>query len=99
METGTRWSGRSNPRDLTLIRQKQLLAEKAKRDAAADVDVDAVIRNTRKRAFDDGFQVGHDVGWASLATSLHNLYRSEGINAVQEFRTELDTPDDGIEAA
>jgi hypothetical protein len=97
MQTGNRWSGRSNPRDLTLTRQQKLLADKAKKDAAADIDVDAVIRNTRKRAFDEGFQVGHDVGWTTALDGVRTMYKADGIGAIKELMDELEAPD-GTEA-
>jgi hypothetical protein len=76
-------------RDVTGRAYTRLAAEQEAKQAAAAVDPGEV----RRRAFDDGFQVGHDIGWASLATSLHNLFKAEGIGAVQEFLTEMDETD------
>ena len=56
MQTGQRWAGKANPRDLTATRQRQLLAEHAAREAAAnEIDLAAI----KLRAF----ELGHAVGW------------------------------------
>jgi hypothetical protein len=71
---------------VTGVRHRDLLAEKAARDAAATLDVAEV----RKQAFSAGFEAGHAAGWQALTEALHGLYKSEGIGAVQEFLDELD---------
>lgn len=57
METGQRWSGGANPRDLTKTRQLELLRQKAAREAAANEVID--IASIKRRAFEDG----HSTGW------------------------------------
>jgi hypothetical protein len=57
METGTRWAGRANPRDLTAKRQQALLKERAAREAAASDVID--IAAIKRRAY----EAGHSAGW------------------------------------
>jgi len=65
MQTGNRWAGKANPRDLTKTRQQQLLAAQAARKAAADIDVEEVRREAQHAGFDAGFDAGHDAGWSA----------------------------------
>lgn len=61
MQTGTRWGGKANPRDLTKTRQQELLRQKQARDEAANVDVADVQRQAREVGFSDGWDAA--IGW------------------------------------
>jgi hypothetical protein len=56
--------------DLTLKKQKALLADKAARDAAKDIDVNEVRRQARTEGFAAGYDQGFADGWDALAAHL-----------------------------
>jgi hypothetical protein len=60
--TGARWSGATNPRDLTRSRQQKLLAEHARREAAANIDVAEVRRIAHQRGYEAGYAAGLERG-------------------------------------
>lgn len=62
MQTGERWSGKANPRDLTKTRQQHLLKAKAEREAAASIDIEAVKRAEYERGFNAAFGPAFDAG-------------------------------------
>jgi hypothetical protein len=70
MQTGNRWSGKANPRDLTLIRQQQLLREKAAREAAANIDPAEIRREAYRQGYGEGVEAGFLDGWHKLAGIL-----------------------------
>jgi hypothetical protein len=74
METGQRWSGKANPRDLTKTRQQALLAEHARREAAANIDVAEVRRIAHQRGYEAGHEHGYEKGlkdgWDACITAL-----------------------------
>ena len=85
MDTGTRWSGKANPRDLTKTRQQALLRQKAEREAAANLDP--------VEEYHRGFQAGKDEGWENLLMAIVGMYQRDGLKAIEELLDEL-TPDD-----
>ena len=85
METGQRWSGGANPRDLTKMRQQELLKQHAARDQAEDN-----FAAVRRQATDEGYDAGFDAGGQCFIDSLFSLYRAEGFDAVRELLQELD---------
>jgi flagellar biosynthesis/type III secretory pathway protein FliH len=74
MQTGTRWGGKANPRDLTKTRQLELLRQKTEREQAVHIDVEAI----RRQAYAEGYERGHaeafeeafTKGWDALAQHL-----------------------------
>lgn len=80
-----------NPRDITGTRYTDQLAAKAARDAAKNVDLDELRRQTRA----EGFDAGHETGYAAFGRALHAMYQAEGIEAVQELLDELDAAEAG----
>jgi hypothetical protein len=70
MQTGTRWGGTANPRDLTKTRQLELLREKQAREAAATVDIEAVRQVAYTSGHAAGYEAGFIAGWQALADHL-----------------------------
>jgi hypothetical protein len=61
VDTGQRWAGQASPRDLTKVRQQQLLREKAAREKRASESVD--VAAIRKAAWGEGFEAGHKAAY------------------------------------
>lgn len=59
-----------NPRDITGTRHRELLAEKAARDAAATVDIHEVQRRSREAGYSDGYTKGLSDGWDACIAAL-----------------------------
>lgn len=70
METGTRWAGKANPRDLTATRQRRLLAEKARREAAQDIDIAEVRQRAHSAGHAAGYEKGLKDGWDACIAAL-----------------------------
>jgi flagellar biosynthesis/type III secretory pathway protein FliH len=90
MQTGTRGTQPVSPRNITgqIFAQKQ--REKAAKDATADIDVAAV----KRQSFAEGYEAGYERGSQSFIDALYDMYKAEGIKAVQEFLNELDAEED-----
>jgi hypothetical protein len=69
MQTGTRWGGKANPRDLTKTRQLELLRQKADREQAASIDVQAVRQDARRAGYQQGFEEGAAWAFEQLANA------------------------------
>ena len=82
-------------RDITGREYARQHAEQEAKQAAAQLDPAEV----RRAAFSKGHEAGYAAGWEALSTGLHNLFKTEGIEAVREFLDELaDDQGDGTEA-
>jgi hypothetical protein len=81
--TAQRWGGRANPRDLTGVRQRQILADQAAREEAENP-----ARNAREDAYEDGRAFGEELGELAFRKALVSLYKDEGIEAIREFLEE-----------
>jgi hypothetical protein len=79
-------------RDITGREYARLAAETEAKREAAGIDP----AELRKAAYAQGADAGYDMGWTALSAALSNLYKTEGISAVEEFLIELDN--DGSEA-
>lgn len=75
-------ASRVSPRNITGRTYAQQHAEQEAKQAAEYVDLAAVRRA--------GFQAGFDAGSQNLTNALWELYRSEGMAAIEEFMRELD---------
>jgi hypothetical protein len=84
-------ASRVSPRDVTGRTCAQQHAELKAKQELETVDINAV----KHAEFQRGFEAGHRAGWTSLTSALHNLYKAEGIQAVQEFLDELDSDEPG----
>ena len=60
--TGSRYANQVSPRDITGRRTRELLREKADREAAADIGIEAIRREAYAAAFEPAFQAGAE--WA-----------------------------------
>jgi hypothetical protein len=80
-----------NPRDLTGKAYQRLHAEQDAKRAAASID----INDVRRAAWQEGYDYGHGCGIESFTKALREMYKAEGIQAVQEFLDELDADEAG----
>ena len=89
MATGQRGSTPVSPRNRTGVIFQQQQKERAAKEAAQDsqAELDAAYR----LGSDDGFEHGQD----AFKTAIVNLYRSEGIEAIQEWLDEETAVTDG----
>jgi hypothetical protein len=71
MQTGNRWDGNANPRDLTKTRQQQLLREHEARKRAQEnpVDVEAICAQIRKEIYVEAFEAGAAWAFEQLANA------------------------------
>jgi hypothetical protein len=79
-------ASRVSPRNITGRTYAQQHAEQEAKQAAEYVDLAAV----RRAGFQAGFDAGTDAGSQNLTNALWELYRSEGMAAIEEFMRELD---------
>lgn len=83
---GDRGRRARNPRDITGVRYAQQQAAQEARQAAPTPSVEDV----HNHAFRLGFAKGHAAGIESFSRALHAMYKRDGIEAVQEYLSELD---------
>jgi hypothetical protein len=92
MQTGNRWEGNANPRDLTRSRQQQLLREHEARKRAQDnpVDVAAIRKEAYAAAFEPAFQAGAE--WA------FGVLREAGVDVDAVLALDDEPGDDAADA-
>jgi hypothetical protein len=79
--------------DRTGTLYKQQLAAKKAREAASEIDIEAI----RRAEYQRGNEAGRSEGWQSAIDAIVGMYESDGIKAIQELMDELTAPGDDSE--